>query len=328
GLAPSAQKSTRCSLPDLHRVYRRDVALRWCAAELGGGWGSRRYHVVCSTTDWWSAGGRPCRAAAIGLLPRPGQLSQQRCGSSTMPTSSQGSPLRVVVAGVGSFAQRVLIPGLIACPDAELVAIFGPTPAKTQRVAREKGVPRAYSDYEQMLDEVRPEAVVVATPNDLHYPMALAAIRRGMAVLCEKPLALTVAQAREMAQAAREMGVPTAVNFTYRSTNPMRHVERLLRQGRLGTLYHFCITFWQNIRADPSAPLAYRMLRERGGGALMDIGVHMVDLLRWWFGELEAVCGTTHIAIGERPAADGERGTVTADDTASFLVRLPGGVAG
>ncbi len=245
-----------------------------------------------------------------------------------MPSSSSRSPLRVVVAGVGSFAQRVLIPGLMACPDADLVAIFGPTPTKTQRVAQEKGVPRAYFDYEQMLDEVRPEAVVVATPNDLHYPMALAAIRRGMAVMCEKPLALTVAQAQEMTQAARAAGVPTAVNFTYRSTNPMRHVERLLRQGRLGTLYHFCITFWQNIRADPSVPLAYRMLRERGGGALMDIGVHMVDLLRWWFGELEAVCGTTHIAIAERPAADGGRGTVTADDTASFLVRLPGGAAG
>jgi predicted dehydrogenase len=236
-------------------------------------------------------------------------------------------PLRVVVAGVGSFAQRVLIPGLIACPEAELVAVFGPTPDKTQTLASERGIPRAYSDYESMLDETRPEAVVIATPNDVHRPMALSAIRRGLAVCSEKPLGVNVAEAREMAQAARAAGVQTAVNFTYRSTNPMRHVERLLAQGRIGQLYHFSISFWQNTRADPQLPLAYRMLRERGGGALQDIGVHMMDLLRWWFGEIEAVCGTTHTAIRERPAPGGT-GRVTADDTASFVVRLAGGVAG
>ena len=240
----------------------------------------------------------------------------------------QMEPLRVAVAGVGSFAQRVLIPGLVACPAADLVAVFGPTPDKTERIARERGIPRAYAHYERMLDEARPEAVVVATPNDVHAPMALAAIRRGMAVCCEKPLGLNVRQAREMAEAARAAGVRTAVNFTYRSTNPMRHVERLLRQGRIGRLYHVSIAFWQNIRADPAVPLGYRMLRERGGGALLDIGVHMMDLLRWWFGDLEAVGGAAFTAIPERAAAGGGRGTVTADDTASIVVRLTGGAAG
>lgn len=236
-------------------------------------------------------------------------------------------PLRVAVAGVGSFAQRVLIPGLIACPEAELVAVFGPTPEKTQNLAQERGIPRAYSEYDLMLDEAEPEAVVIATPNDVHRPMALSAIRRGLAVCSEKPLGVSVAEAREMAEAARAAGVPTAVNFTYRSTNPMRHVERLLAEGRIGQLYHFSISFWQNIRADPRLPLGYRMLRERGGGALHDIGVHMMDLLRWWFGEIEAVCGATHTAIPERPASAGI-GRVTADDTASFVVRLAGSVSG
>ena len=238
-----------------------------------------------------------------------------------------GEPLRVAVAGVGSFAQRVLIPGLLACPDAAVVGVFGPTAAKTETIAARHGL-RAYASYERMLDAAAPQAVVVATPNDVHSPMAMAALRRGMAVLCEKPLGVDVAQAREMADAARAAGVPTAVNFTYRSTNGTRHVERVLRQGRIGHVYHFAITFWQNIRADPQTPLGYRMLRERGGGALLDIGVHMVDLLRWWFGPLDAVCGLIHTAIPERPTVDGGRGAVTADDTASFVVRLASGAAG
>jgi len=238
------------------------------------------------------------------------------------------SPLKVAVAGVGSFTQRVLVPGLIACPEAEVVAVFGPTVEKTRKFASELGIPKAYSDYERMLDEARPEAVVVATPNDVHAPMALAAIQRGMHVFCEKPLGLTVAEAEQMTEAARVAGVRTAVNFTYRSTNVMRHVRQLMDEGRLGTPYHFNIDFWQNVRADPSVPIGYRMLRERGGGALLDIGVHMMDLIRWLFGEIEAVTGLTHTAIGERPAEAGARAAVTADDSASFVVRVKGGAAG
>jgi predicted dehydrogenase len=179
-----------------------------------------------------------------------------------------------------------------------------------------------------MLDEVCPQAVVVATPNDVHYPMALAALRRGMAVCCEKPLALTVAQAEELVSVAHRAGVPTAVNFTYRSTNGTRHVERVLREGGGGEVFHFSIAFWQNIRADPAVPLGYRMLKERGGGALLDIGVHLMDTLAWWFGPLDAVCGLTRTVIPERDSPDGGRGAVSADDTASFVVRLASGAAG
>lgn len=236
--------------------------------------------------------------------------------------------LRIAVAGVGSFAQRVLIPGLRACPEAELVALYGPTAPKTAEVAAREGVPLAYGEYERMLDEARPQAVVVATPNDAHHPMTMAALRRGMAVFCEKPLAVTLDQAEEMAALARSAGLPTAVNFTYRSTNGARHVERLLREGAIGEIYHFSLTFWQNIRADPATPLGYRMLAERGGGALLDIGVHMMDTLAWWFGPLDAVCGLTRTVVPERPAPGGGRGRVTADDTASCVVRLASGGAG
>ena len=239
------------------------------------------------------------------------------------------SPLRVAFAGVGSFSQRVLIPGMAACPDAELVGLFGPTPNKTAQIAQQHGVPRTYEDYERMLDETAPDAVVVATPNDVHYPMVMQALRRRVpAILCEKPLGISLDQAAEMAGAAREAGTRTAVNFTYRSTNVARQMARLVENGDLGRISHFSIAFWQNIRADASTPLAYRMLRERGGGALLDIGVHMADLIRWWVGDVAAVCGARYTAIGERPTPEGGKGAVTADDAASFLARLPSGVTG
>ena len=260
--------------------------------------------------------------------PAPPRTAATTAPEASGKTAAGGERLRVAVAGVGSFSQRVIIPGLLACPDAELVAIFGPTAEKTRGIAAEKGIPGAYSDYAAMLDEARPQAVVVATPNDVHYAMTMAALRRRLPVFSEKPLAATLSQAEELAAAARETGVPTAVNFTYRSTNGTRHVERLLREGRIGDVYHFSLAFWQDIRADPQAPLGYRMLRERGGGALLDIGVHMLDLLAWWFGPLAAVSGASRTVIRERPAPGGGRGKVTADDTASFIVRLESGAVG
>lgn len=247
-----------------------------------------------------------------------------------LPAQHSGRPLRIAVAGVGSLAQRVLIPGLAACPDAELVALFGPQPDKTRRIAAAHGVPEVFSDYAAMLDRTELDAVFVATPNDVHFPMVMAALERGLAVACEKPLATSVAQARAMCQAARRAGVSTAVNFSYRSTTPMRHVAALVREGMLGTLYHLDVAFLQNIKADPSLPLAWRMQRERGGGGTVyDLGPHVVDLLRWWVGDILAVCGATRIAITERRReVDGAVVPVTGDDVASFVVRFGQGAIG
>ena len=131
-------------------------------------------------------------------------------------------PLRIAVAGVGSFTQRVILPGLAACAAAEVVGLFGPTRDKTERVAAQYGVGAVYDDYVELLAQTPLDAVFVATPNDTHHPLVMAALERGLAVACEKPLAPTVAQAREMHAAATQRGVPTAVNFSYRSSTSYR----------------------------------------------------------------------------------------------------------
>ena len=237
-------------------------------------------------------------------------------------------PLRIAVAGVGSFTQRVILPGLAACADAEVVALFGPTRDKTECIAAQYGVGAVYDDYVELLAQTPLDAVFVATPNDTHHPLVMAALERGLAVACEKPLAPTVAHAREMHAAAAQRGVPTAVNFSYRSTTTYRQIVQLLASGELGSIYHFSILFLQGVRADPALPIAWRMQAERGGGTVLDIGTHMLDLLRWWFGDIAAVCAQAEIVVGERSLPQGGRARVTADDTASCLVRLQNGVTG
>ncbi len=243
--------------------------------------------------------------------------------------TSQRTPLlRVAVAGVGSFAQRVLIPGLCASELADVIAIFGPTALKTQEVADRNAVPGAYSDYEAMLDDAKPDVVVIATPNDVHLPMSLAASKRGMHIVCEKPLGIDLAQATQMHDHASGAGVRTAVNFTYRSTTSFRHLRHLVRSGAIGALRHFTVTFHQDIRANPLTPLGFRMLRERGGGSLLDVGIHMIDTVRWLAGEFHSVAGTASTVVRTRPTTNGALGQVTADDTASFVAKLDSGATG
>ena len=246
------------------------------------------------------------------------------------PTTHTRAPFRVAVAGIGSFTQRVLLPGLLATPNVEVVGVFGPTRAKVNDTAARLGITSAFDNYTAMLDAAQPDAVVIATPNDLHAAMALEATARGLHVLCEKPLGVTLAEAEGMHGAAHIAGVRTAVNFTYRSTTPFRHARAMIRDGAVGRVRHVGITFHQGVRADPSVPVAFRMLRERGGGALLDVGPHMIDALRWLVGEVDAVVGATQIDVPFRPAVLGGEAVapVTADDAVSFIVRLRGGAIG
>ena len=237
-------------------------------------------------------------------------------------------PLRIAVAGVGSFTQRVILPGLIACEDAELVALFGPTPEKTKRLAERFGIQRVYGNYVELLDHDGLDAIFVATPNHAHHWMVMAALKRRLAVACEKPLALTPGEAREMCELAEVQGVPTAVNFSYRSSAGYRQIAEFIADGKLGSIYHFTMLFLQGFKADATLPLSWRMQLAHGGGAVMDIGTHMLDLLHWWFGDLEAVCAQADIVVPERVQVGGGRQLVTADDTASCLLRTRSGLTG
>ncbi|SFS85164.1 Predicted dehydrogenase [Streptomyces harbinensis] len=173
--------------------------------------------------------------------------------------------------------------------------------------------------------------VDICTPGDTHAEIAIAALEAGKHVLCEKPLANSVAEAEAMvaaAETARARGIRSMLGFTYRRVPALTLARRLVAEGRIGELRHVRARYLQDWLGDPTAPYTWRMSRERAGsGALGDIGAHAVDITQYVAGEwITGVSGLTETFVRERPLADGSgTGQVTVDDAAVFTGRLAGG---
>jgi predicted dehydrogenase len=187
------------------------------------------------------------------------------------------------------------------------------------------------------------DLVDVCTPGHTHAEIAIAALEAGKHVLCEKPLANTIAEAEAMvaaAQAAAARGVRSMVGYTYRRVPAVQLARQLVADGRIGTVRHVRVQYLQDWLADPDAPLSWRLDKQAAGsGALGDIGSHAVDLAQFITGErLTGVSALLETFVHERPVAaefaglhgtgGTERGPVTVDDAAVFLARLSGGGLG
>jgi predicted dehydrogenase len=183
---------------------------------------------------------------------------------------------RVAVIGAGTISQRVHIPVFQKQPNTTVVAVCDVNEARARAVAEETGVAAVYSDYEKMLQEIQPNITVVATPNVFHKPMAIAALEAGSHVLCEKPVALTYADAQVMfATAAAQKRVLT-VGTHFRFTAPMQAAKRHAEQGFFGRIYA-ARTVWQRRNGIPGYGSWFTNKDLAGGGALLDIGVHTLD---------------------------------------------------
>ncbi len=222
----------------------------------------------------------------------------------------------------------------------ELTAICGRDGAAAQKVADRFGWQSVETDWRALLARDDVDLIDICTPGNTHAEMAIEALRAGKHVLCEKPLANTVAEAEAMsatAEAAAERGVRSMVGFTYRRVPAISLSQRLVRQGRIGTIRNVRARYLQDWIVDPQAPLFWRLRREvAGSGALGDIGAHIIDLVQHITGEtLTGVSALTATFIKERPlptsarglsgSAGTEMGEVTVDDAAVFISRLSGG---
>src|SRR3569833_606807 len=192
---------------------------------------------------------------------------------------------RVAVIGTG-FGSTVQVPGFQQLDDVEIVAIASGRLERAQEVASRFGIPNAFDDYVRMRDQVEVDLVCIATPPYLHREMVGAVIQRRRNVLCEKPFALSVAEATEMLDPARDAGVVHAVDHEFRFTAGRSAVKEQLEAGFVGEprVVQLLFRLPARMTAD-SAPFDWWSERERGGGLLGAIGSHYIDSLRWWFGE-------------------------------------------
>jgi predicted dehydrogenase len=173
------------------------------------------------------------------------------------------------------------------------------------------------------------DLVHIVTPDDAHVPDALLAIDRGLAVLCEKPLAVSVADAEMLASRASERGVRTKMGFTLRYSPAVMRLREIVAHGELGRL-RTLQAFQQNGQfLDPAKPFHWKMDGARtGGGAIVEYGIHTLDLARWIMGEATRVVATSRTQVAERPDGDGSRRAVTVDDSTAWLMEFEGGATG
>jgi predicted dehydrogenase len=214
-----------------------------------------------------------------------------------------------------------------------LTAISGRDEQALERVAATWGWASNETDWRRVVERDDIDLIDICSPGDTHSDIAIAALEAGKHVLCEKPLANTVAEAQAMtaaAAAAQARGIRSMVGFSYRRTPALTLAADWVAQGRLGTVRHIRAAYLQDWIVDPDFPLVWRLRREAAGsGALGDIGAHIVDLAQFLTGQrIEGVCALTETFVKDRPlptASDGQRGPVTVDDAALFLARCDGG---
>jgi predicted dehydrogenase len=241
---------------------------------------------------------------------------------------------------VGHFFDLPLTP--------RMAAICGRDQAAVAAAAARLGWPAWETDWKRLVGRDDVDLVDVCTPGSSHAEISIAALEAGKHVLCEKPLANTVEEARSMAAAAAraaEGGVRAMVGFNFRRVPAVALARELIAAGRLGAVRHVRAAYLGAHMVDPEFPLVWRLrAEEAGSGALGDLGAHAVDLAQYLVGDrIAGVAGLTETFVKERPLPGGapiDRGAtpeppgppalgpVTVDDAALFIARFAGGALG
>lgn len=215
-------------------------------------------------------------------------------------------------------------------PKVALVNLCDTPAEKAQAMAHQFGFSKSTASWADLVEDPAVDIVSITTPNALHYQIALAALRAGKHVHCEKPLALTLEEAEEMEAVAQSAGVKTIVGYNYIHNPAISHAQKLICEGRIGRLVHFRGWVDEDYQADPDLPWTWRAKRSDAGlGALGDLGCHLVSLAHVLMGPIESLIADTQIIHETRPLSDGSgHAQVENEDTASAIVRFANGAQG
>ncbi len=200
-------------------------------------------------------------------------------------------PMRWAIVGCGDIANKRVAPAMVEDPNSELVALFSNTPERAEEMRERFGAQRAYSDLDTLLADTQIDAVYIASPHPRHLHETAACAAAGKHVLCEKPMAVTTDECEQMIAACDGAGVALAIAYYRRWYPKARAIKRLLEEGAIGAPIRARIRVggrWNPAREDWKH---WRVTAQSGGGALMDVGSHRLDLICYWLGKPTRAAG-------------------------------------
>ena len=211
--------------------------------------------------------------------------------------------------------------------DIRMAAICGRDRAGTRRAAKTLGWEQAVTDWKAIMANPVIDIVDICTPNDSHAEIAIAAARAGKAILCEKPLARNVAEARRMVEAVKRARVANMVCHNYRRVPAIASAKQMIEAGEIGDrIYHFRARYAQDWIADENFPLVWRLQSKvAGSGALGDIGAHIIDLARFLVGEIARVSAVSETFVKRRLMKSRQVARVDVDDAVSVIGKFRNG---
>lgn len=222
-----------------------------------------------------------------------------------------------------------------------LKAICGRDEKWVSEAAQKLGWESYETSWEKLIERSDIDIIDIAAPSNVHKEIAIKAANAGKHIFCEKPLALTLKDAREMLDAVQKNKVKHQIGFNYRFAPAIQLAKKLIDQGKIGTIYHFRGLYLQDWIVDPNFPLVWRLDKNvAGSGSHGDLGAHLIDLARFLVGDIEKVIGMSKTFIKERPLVekmtglsgmaqqDAPKGEVTVDDATLFLAQFKNGALG
>lgn len=228
-----------------------------------------------------------------------------------------------------------------AIPVRKIIADITEETAKD--AAARLGFEKYTSDWRKVIEDPEIDIVDIATPNNSHAEIAIAAAKAGKHIFCEKPIARTSEEAKKMYEAVKNAGVRNMLAFNYRRTPAVALAKKFIDEGSLGKILNFRGTYLQDWSADPLSPLSWRFQKAiAGSGTLGDIGTHVIDMARYLVGEFDEVMATMKTYITERPVQQGtvdklgtvkldnsvKKAPVDVDDEVSFMIKFQNGAVG
>ncbi len=196
--------------------------------------------------------------------------------------------VRVGVVSTSWWADMMHLPALKSHPQAEVIAICGRHRDRAEEMAQKYAIPHVFTDYHELITKSGIDALIVAPPADLHYPMTMAALDAGLHVICEKPVALRAHQAQEMYDKATAAGVKHMTYFTWRWLPYFQYLHQLIQEGYLGRVYHGHFRYFGGFRRRQDQD-GWGLDPQRSLGVLGALGSHMIDLARWCLGDVAKV---------------------------------------